>query len=247
MRGLTLRRPTVPVAPATGHGASLSPRAFWFMTAVVAIQGGHVVEHVIQLFRCSRSACPSRMRSACWATSCSSTAPRSGSTSATTRSTCSRLRADPAAVAHHARRRSDVGVLVLHRRQRVDRDLAHRRARRDHLQRDRQRRLPLPRDRRRRARLSDTTPALLLQRDSRTPASRLLTCCPPRSRLYAALAWPPGPSAVREARRDATRQARSSSPAWLTATAPHRIGGPDCACLLHEPAVATIEEHCSTA
>jgi hypothetical protein len=52
MRSLTLRRPAVPVAPvATGHGASLSPRAFWFMSAVVAIQGGHVVEHVIQLFQ----------------------------------------------------------------------------------------------------------------------------------------------------------------------------------------------------
>jgi hypothetical protein len=51
MRGLNLRRLAVPVAPATGHGASLSPRAFWFMSAVVAIQGGHVVEHVIQLFQ----------------------------------------------------------------------------------------------------------------------------------------------------------------------------------------------------
>ena len=51
MRDLTLRRSAVPVAPATGHGASLNPPAFWFMSAVVAIQGGHVVEHVIQLFQ----------------------------------------------------------------------------------------------------------------------------------------------------------------------------------------------------
>ncbi len=51
MRALTLRGPAVPVAPATGRRASLSPRAFWFMTAVVAIQGGHVIEHVIQLFQ----------------------------------------------------------------------------------------------------------------------------------------------------------------------------------------------------
>jgi hypothetical protein len=39
------------VAPATGERASLSARAFWFMSAVVAIQGGHVVEHVIQVFQ----------------------------------------------------------------------------------------------------------------------------------------------------------------------------------------------------
>ena len=51
MRGLILHGRAGPVAPATGHGASLSPTAFWFMTAVVVIQGGHVVEHVIQLFQ----------------------------------------------------------------------------------------------------------------------------------------------------------------------------------------------------
>ena len=51
MRGLTLHKPAVPVAPATGQRASLSPRVFWFMGAVVAIQGGHVIEHVIQLFQ----------------------------------------------------------------------------------------------------------------------------------------------------------------------------------------------------
>jgi hypothetical protein len=51
MRALILRRPAVPVAPATGERASLSPRVFWFMSAVVAIQGGHVVEHVIQVFQ----------------------------------------------------------------------------------------------------------------------------------------------------------------------------------------------------
>jgi hypothetical protein len=39
------------VAPATGDRASLRPLAFWFMTAAVAIQGGHVVEHVIQLLQ----------------------------------------------------------------------------------------------------------------------------------------------------------------------------------------------------
>src|SRR3954469_12274928 len=51
MRALSLRRPGVPVARATRHRSSLSPLVFWFMSAVVAIQGGHVVEHVIQLFQ----------------------------------------------------------------------------------------------------------------------------------------------------------------------------------------------------
>jgi hypothetical protein len=51
MRALILRRPAVPVAPPRGHGAALSPPVFWFMTAVVAIQGGHVVEHVVQLLQ----------------------------------------------------------------------------------------------------------------------------------------------------------------------------------------------------
>ena len=48
MRALTIHRPGVAVARVR---ESLSPRAFWFMTAVVAIQGGHVVEHVIQVFQ----------------------------------------------------------------------------------------------------------------------------------------------------------------------------------------------------
>ena len=51
MPALNLRRPAGPVARATGDRSSLSPRAFWFMSAVVAIQGGHVVEHVIQVLQ----------------------------------------------------------------------------------------------------------------------------------------------------------------------------------------------------
>ena len=51
MRAQTLRRPAVSVAPAKEKCAPPSPRAFWFMTAVVAIQGGHVVEHVVQLLQ----------------------------------------------------------------------------------------------------------------------------------------------------------------------------------------------------
>jgi hypothetical protein len=37
------------VAPATEGRASLGEWTFYFMTAVVAIQGGHVVEHIVQL------------------------------------------------------------------------------------------------------------------------------------------------------------------------------------------------------
>ena len=37
------------MAPATKGTASLSKRTFYFMTAVVAVQGGHVVEHIVQL------------------------------------------------------------------------------------------------------------------------------------------------------------------------------------------------------
>ena len=36
---------------ATAREAALSSRVFWFMTAVVAIQGGHVVEHIVQLLQ----------------------------------------------------------------------------------------------------------------------------------------------------------------------------------------------------
>jgi hypothetical protein len=43
----TAARPPV-LAPASS-GAALSRPAFWLMTAVVAIQGTHVIEHVIQL------------------------------------------------------------------------------------------------------------------------------------------------------------------------------------------------------
>jgi hypothetical protein len=41
------------VAPATQGTASLSKLTFYFMTAVVAIQGGHVVEHIVQLVQVS--------------------------------------------------------------------------------------------------------------------------------------------------------------------------------------------------
>ena len=51
MRAELVRRPATPVASDTEQRASLSPRAFWFMSAVVAIQGGHVVEHIVQLLQ----------------------------------------------------------------------------------------------------------------------------------------------------------------------------------------------------
>jgi hypothetical protein len=45
--------PTIVVAAATRGRASLGDRIFYFMTAVVAIQGGHVVEHIVQLLQVS--------------------------------------------------------------------------------------------------------------------------------------------------------------------------------------------------
>jgi hypothetical protein len=45
--------PTIGVAAATRGRASLGDRIFYFMTAVVAIQGGHVVEHIVQLLQVS--------------------------------------------------------------------------------------------------------------------------------------------------------------------------------------------------
>lgn len=48
-RSLLVHRPPAGVAFATAPSASLAAPVFWFMTAVVAIQGGHVVEHVVQL------------------------------------------------------------------------------------------------------------------------------------------------------------------------------------------------------
>jgi hypothetical protein len=50
---LTANPPAVGVAPATLGRASLGERTFYFMTAVVAIQGGHVVEHIVQLVQVS--------------------------------------------------------------------------------------------------------------------------------------------------------------------------------------------------
>jgi hypothetical protein len=53
MPGL-ITRGTTPVAPAaSGRAASLSDAAFYFMTAVVAIQGAHVIEHIVQLLQVS--------------------------------------------------------------------------------------------------------------------------------------------------------------------------------------------------
>jgi hypothetical protein len=49
MPGTIAHRPPVGVVAAAPRAALLSDRAFYFMTAVVVIQGGHVVEHVIQL------------------------------------------------------------------------------------------------------------------------------------------------------------------------------------------------------
>jgi hypothetical protein len=49
MPGTIAHRPPVGVVAAAPRAALLSDPVFYFMTAVVVIQGGHVVEHVIQL------------------------------------------------------------------------------------------------------------------------------------------------------------------------------------------------------
>ena len=49
MPGSIAHRPPVGVAQAARTARALSDRAFWFMTAVVLIQGGHVIEHIVQL------------------------------------------------------------------------------------------------------------------------------------------------------------------------------------------------------
>jgi hypothetical protein len=61
---------SVAVAPVARPAAAvgLSNRWFYFMTAVVVIQGGHMGEHVIQLLQVSSSACRTRRRSGCSAT-----------------------------------------------------------------------------------------------------------------------------------------------------------------------------------
>jgi hypothetical protein len=49
MFGSIVHRPPVGVAQATRATGALSDRTFYFMTAVVLIQGGHVIEHIVQL------------------------------------------------------------------------------------------------------------------------------------------------------------------------------------------------------
>jgi hypothetical protein len=49
MRALVAHRPAVAVAAAKQGQTMLGRPAFLFMSAVVVIQGGHVVEHVVQL------------------------------------------------------------------------------------------------------------------------------------------------------------------------------------------------------
>ena len=49
MPGLIAHRPAVAVAPATRKRVALREPTFYFMTAVIAIQGGHVGEHIVQV------------------------------------------------------------------------------------------------------------------------------------------------------------------------------------------------------
>jgi hypothetical protein len=49
MPSLIAHRPIAAVAHATERRASLGEGMFFFMTVVVVIQGGHVIEHIVQL------------------------------------------------------------------------------------------------------------------------------------------------------------------------------------------------------
>jgi hypothetical protein len=51
MPGLIAQRAPMARAAVAPFAASLSSRAFYFMSAVVVIQGGHVVEHIVQLLQ----------------------------------------------------------------------------------------------------------------------------------------------------------------------------------------------------
>ena len=51
MPGLIAQQAALPRPATTPSVASLSSAWFYFMTAVVAIQGGHVVEHIVQLLQ----------------------------------------------------------------------------------------------------------------------------------------------------------------------------------------------------
>ena len=53
MRALVAHRPAVAVAAAKRGQTRLGRPAFVFMSAVVVIQGGHVVEHIVQLVQVS--------------------------------------------------------------------------------------------------------------------------------------------------------------------------------------------------
>jgi hypothetical protein len=51
MPGLIAQRAPMARTAVAPSAASLSSRAFYFMSAVVVIQGGHVVEHIVQLLQ----------------------------------------------------------------------------------------------------------------------------------------------------------------------------------------------------
>jgi hypothetical protein len=51
MSGFTLMGPAPRAASATPPSVALGDRVFLFMTAVVVIQGGHVVEHIVQMLQ----------------------------------------------------------------------------------------------------------------------------------------------------------------------------------------------------
>ena len=223
--------------------AALSPLAFRFLVIVVVVQGGHVIEHIAAgIAGVSRSACRRMTRSAYSDTCCSSTARRNGCTSgstactflASTRSSCHCGGSRPAC---SRRGRSWFFIAA----ERLDRDLAHGRARRDHRQRDRQRRLPVSGYRRRRRSASATRSCTSSTTESLTRVWRWLSIYVLRDRGYTPRR-PRRRVPARFARRDATRRDKRDRVRLLaTATAPRRIGGPDLRLPAPRARVATIE------
>src|SRR3954463_9975834 len=49
--GPTASATTTPDVTATGQGTSLGNRTFYFLAIVAAVQGGHVIEHIVQVLQ----------------------------------------------------------------------------------------------------------------------------------------------------------------------------------------------------
>ena len=246
MPGRTTSATALAEGVATPRTAALSPLAFRFLVIVVVVQGGHVIEHIVQPLQVFVFGVPEddALGLLGYVLQFNGTEEwlHLGFNSLYLLSLYALIlplwRITPAVLPS--------GRSPFPGRERLGGDLAHGRARRDHLQRDRERRLPCPGIGDAALGLSDTILHLFYNGVAYARRGARSRVRAPRSRLYVALARPRVPARfARHERRDATSAIEFACLA--DRHAPHRIGGPDCACLLHEPAVATIEERCSTA